>query len=470
MIRQDVKTLKHPERKIDQFRRRIFLFLTLDMSIKTIAMWLFLWGSFFIATRMGGWLTNRVMIIIGLSGVFAAIIGCGIRAFFRLPESRALRAILDERGQCGGIFAAGEEYELGEWEARLPERIYVPIHWSCGKSWLVLTMSVLFCLAGGFVKPTRFLDSSLRKGVESQSRRLSDEIQLLKEADVLTEEQAKDLEEKLAKIEETSKKEEKAETWEAMDHLEEMLDKAVKESSESAVNGTEELTRIEALSEMLADGDIGQEALSEEASEMLAEMVKDAIDKGILPKLSEDMQNATAGKKLTSEQLKKLAGMAKLSKSDIELMMKKLSKAGMCKAECCSACWQAGLCDKDGLKSFLKKNCESGCLETGLNLFCGCPGRGGVNRGRGDAEMTWSEGTSEDNAYFKEELLDSEQPKTMDEGEIIAMNKGTPEVEKKREAIKRGGFSGVAKSGGEGTGQVILPKHRAAVRGYFKRK
>jgi hypothetical protein len=461
--------MKQPERMIDRFRRRIFFFLILNLGIKSLSVWLFVWGSFYIAFRMGGWLSNPVLILSGFSGAGLVIVGCGIVSYYRLPKKSVVRALLDERGRCGGLLAAGEEYELGEWSEKVPETITVPIRWRAGKAGVVFLLSVLFCTAGGFVKPAAFLQNPQRKGIESQSKRISEEIELLKEAEVLTEDQAKDMEEKLAEIEESAEKEEKAESWEAMDHLEETLDKTVKESAESAVNATEKLTQIEAISEMLAEGEIKGEDLSKEAAEMLAAMAKEAMEKGNLPELSEAMKKALAGKKLTAKQLRKIAKLAKLSKADIERMMKKMCKGGMCSSEALSACKKAGMCDKEGLAAFLKGNCESGCLDYGLKLCCGSPGRGGVDRGRGDAEMTWSEGTSEDNTSFREEVLNSQQPDNMEESETIAMSKGTPEVEKKREAIKRGGFAGGSKSGGEAAGQIILPKHRAAVRNYFER-
>jgi hypothetical protein len=92
---------------------------------------------------------------------------------------------------------------------------------------------------------------------------------------------------------------------------------------------------------------------------------------------------------------------------------------------------------------------------------------GGISRGRGDAAMTWTDGTSEKDAGFKEQMLDSEQPADKDGSSVLMVTKTAPKAETKTAAVRRGGLKVGERGHAEAEGQVILPRHRAAVREYF---
>ena len=88
------------------------------------------------------------------------------------------------------------------------------------------------------------------------------------------------------------------------------------------------------------------------------------------------------------------------------------------------------------------------------------PGRGGVNRGRGDADMTWGDESDKANTKFKEVVLSKgtlDKPKD----EVIGVTANTPDVD----------VAESAPSAGKDTwNRKVRPRHRNAVRKYFDSK
>ncbi|MDK1032762.1 MAG: hypothetical protein QGD94_12195, partial [Planctomycetia bacterium] len=97
------------------------------------------------------------------------------------------------------------------------------------------------------------------------------------------------------------------------------------------------------------------------------------------------------------------------------------------------------------------------------------PGKGGVDRGRGDAPMTWSEGTSEEGAEFKEQTLSTSAMAALKDSKLRGVSAAAPTV-RKAGAPKRGGaLRGVTAGGGEAHTRTVLPRHKGTVERYFQR-
>jgi hypothetical protein len=114
----------------------------------------------------------------------------------------------------------------------------------------------------------------------------------------------------------------------------------------------------------------------------------------------------------------------------------------------------AGMCDKMGM-------CEGLCNRDGD----GNPGRGGVNRGRGDAELSFGEESSEQGAKFRDVAMP--QGIADENGQLIETTFSVPEVN----PIAPGGRS-VARAAADATGdqtwkQPVRPRHREALKRYF---
>jgi hypothetical protein len=95
----------------------------------------------------------------------------------------------------------------------------------------------------------------------------------------------------------------------------------------------------------------------------------------------------------------------------------------------------------------------------------GDPGRGGVNRGRGDAELTWGRETQPFDR-FKAQTLPPGSVRSADDWAPIAVLPGAPGAgaETSRSAAAR---SYAAGAGQEAWRRTLAPRHQSAVKKYF---
>ena len=137
---------------------------------------------------------------------------------------------------------------------------------------------------------------------------------------------------------------------------------------------------------------------------------------------------------------------------------KKLSdlrkKCSACKSGC-----KSGECEGDS-------ECEG---ESNCTAASNRAGRGGVNRGRGDAELTWGDEADKQGTKFKEVVLPKgilDQPKD----DILALQKAAPNAEAATDAPRSARREDEAAAGQATWNRKLNPRHRNAVRKYFDAK
>jgi hypothetical protein len=93
------------------------------------------------------------------------------------------------------------------------------------------------------------------------------------------------------------------------------------------------------------------------------------------------------------------------------------------------------------------------------------PGRGGVTRGRGDAEMTWGEESQGQLDQFEAKVLDPAHSLDVENSAVLGVGAAAPTVEPVAEGA---GNADVAVSTGKSAWRRRLaPHHRDAVKGFF---
>lgn len=447
--------------------------LFLRNALALSAAWAFVWGTTVLVLRVAGQV-DRLPLLWGLLGLVPAAIVAGVMAYRRRPKTEAVRALLDGRNRCGGLLMAGGEQPLGEWSGRVGAVTAPKLRWRQGRTVVIALAGAAFLL-GSFLVPERFTTAAEATplDISDDVQELAEQIAVLEEESIFEEQQATELKEKLEQVHRDATGKDPVKTWEALDHLGKQVSDAAKESVESAMRQTEQITEAQALAEALdQDGDQLSPDQFAEAMEALQQLVQQAAAESDLfsEALAMQFDGALANSALTPQQLKKLAESMQLTKEQLREMLSKLNEARLCDAS------KLAQCDKLGLYSTLSL-CEGmgNCMNqkySALNAFRMCykPGNGGISRGRGDAPLTWNMlASSEDGVKYKEQVLPPGQLSALKDTQIVGLGVGAPQLETGAGPSTGGALTNASAGGGSAVNQTVLPRHRAAVQRYFDR-
>jgi hypothetical protein len=409
----------------------------------------------------------------GFVGLPLAVVPAVWLALRRLPSLAAVRALFDRRGGCGGLLMAGAEQSLGAWEQRLPQLAVPRVRWQAGRAW------GLFLVAAGFVAlafavPQRLvaLDSGTPLDISREVAKLNNQIEVLKEEQILNAERADALKQKLNQVREEASGTDPVKTLEALDHLEDVTSKTAKSAAESATSKTEQMSKTETLAEALRDaGDKADPRLKAEALAELAALSKLAAGDAELmeeldPETLKDLEKAGA---FDPERMKKIADAMRSGKKKLALRLERLERAGLLDKE---ALKRLALCSQCNGKELAGLLCDSDCQAFNLNDLlseCNKPGRGGLTRGPGAAKLTFGKESTLDGVKFKEETLPPSALQALQESKVLGISPTAPQVETAGAESKPGALTDAKAGGGSANTQVILPRHREAVEKYFER-
>ncbi|HEV8003486.1 MAG TPA: hypothetical protein VGP63_26725 [Planctomycetaceae bacterium] len=281
---------------------------------------------------------------------------------------------------------------------------------------------------------------------------LAESLKVLRDSEVLEQKESQDLQQAIDKLtEETKTTPLTHESWEVVDSLRETMRVRAEESLMAASKAQDALERL------AADADPSHSSLTSERRDQLEQ---EAIES--LRKLSKDGRFSKASPEL-QKKLQKLMkdGRVSLPKdakerektlSDLKKFLKDESKKlAKCRGKC-----KDGECESD----------SEGESEADRTERDGKPGRGGVNRGRGDAKLTWGDEAEVNGAKFKEIVLPPGTPDQPNK-EVISQSASAPEVEPAGNAPRAAGRGAGAETGRQTWNRTLRPRHRAAVRSYF---
>src|SRR5262249_49438778 len=168
----------------------------------------------------------------GAIGIAIAAIAAAVVSRRRLPSRDSVRAMLDSRNDCGGLLVAGADADLGAW--RTPEITSGRLRWRKARAFGLLAASSAFVLIS-LLAPVRFAATGADRpmDVSREVENLSAQIEALKEAQVIEEAKAEALEQKLDQLGLEASGEDPAKTWEALDHLNDAVEKPAKKPREA---------------------------------------------------------------------------------------------------------------------------------------------------------------------------------------------------------------------------------------------
>ncbi|MDB5336912.1 MAG: hypothetical protein JWN70_2531, partial [Planctomycetaceae bacterium] len=397
-------------RWIEQFQRRVLLGEFLHRAADALAIFLFVFGTIVLTVRLAVPQLWPHVLWLAAGAVPVAAVAWWL-ACQRQQSRRETIAMLDQKLAAGGLLMTLAERPDEEWSTHLPT---IQTLWQKALPRLFpkrftsyLAMPLLFAVAACFVplreaKSTPIVPLAVAKNATEQLEELKES---LDQAEILKEEEKKEFEEEVAKLqEETQDTPLTHENWETVDALTERLQLRVDDAA--ALNSKFQ----EAVAQLAkaAGGDGPQ--LSPEAQEQLERDVAEAIEQ--LSKKGATSEKISPGKpgagnKSMADRLQKLMkdGKARLPtdpkerqelldqlKEELEKEKKKLSELRK-KCKACSKCNGMGDGECEGLSD------RPGAKKDGK------PGRGGVTRGRGDADMSYGDEASENGVKFKETIL-----------------------------------------------------------------
>ena len=344
----------------------------------------------------------------GLTGLAVCVAVALIRTRRRMPSPTAIRALLDEQSGCGGLLMAGAEQELGGWRQRMPTLMLPRVRWDGRCACTLLAIAAGFVLLS-FLAPQGLADLQSRSplAVDQEVGRLLQQIALLKAESILEPKRAEMLAGKLAELHEHASGKDPARTLEALDHLKKFASDTAREAAEECLRQNGRFGEAQALAEaLLRNADLLDSKMTRETlAEMAAVLDKNGMDAKPFAKLLDpELLKALHQQKLDPEQLKKLGEALQSSTAELGRRMEKLHKVGLIDAETLARCREAGACDSEGLRAFLRDNKGKFSLAD-IKSQCKIGGEGGIRRGPGEAPLTWGKPGSVDDFKFKEDVL-----------------------------------------------------------------
>ncbi|HCS52669.1 hypothetical protein [Rubinisphaera sp.] len=374
---------------------------------------------------------------------------------FSMTEATAL---LDSKLQAGGLLMTLSEAPDEQWSARLPQ---IEDLWRDSlprirpkRFFSLIAVPCLFAIITCFVPIREFstVMATPRKVAQQTNEELEEILKTLEEEEVLEEEEKEELKQELEKfIEETKNQPLTHEQWETADSLRQQMQLSWEKNErglESASAAVEEL-----LSSLANQGELSAEQLEQLESALgknlqsLASKACNGECPGMSESLKKALENAAKSGKLglpndAEAREKMLSELKDALKSECEKLAKK-------RGECQGLCQGNGFCDKPG--------------ECNGNK----PGRGGISRGRGDAEMMWGKESDLENTKFKEVVL---PPGTLDQpnDEVLGLTFKEPEVDPSNTAPRQALRENDPSAGRATWDRKLNPKHRDVVQKFFK--
>jgi len=418
---------------VKMLRLKIALLVTLRHSVRFLTVWGFLLGVTILVLRVI--LTiPRPLFLWTLLSFLPSVMWAIFLAVREMPSKEVLCALLDEQNQCGGLLMATEEVNLGSWHKQLPPVSKPALKWHGGRSLSLLAAAAIF-VAISFLVPQRYVNISSARplNISEDVEQLKQQINTLEEGNIISEETAQEFDQKLERLQDTASGYDPVKTWEALDHLQQSLKKHANQFTASALSQTESLANAETLAQGLSEDGVELDVnLFSEAMLELSAMIQSCLaeNKSLKKALGSDCLKACGQGTLNPQQLKELLQALKENKVNFSRCLGRLCDAGLIDLKTLKLCEKLGTCNSKGLIAFLNENADRMGMCDAVSLYCQYPGRGGVSRGRCDAPMTWTDGSTEEGATFKEQVLPPASLAALKESLMLGVSVDAPSVEK----------------------------------------
>jgi hypothetical protein len=454
------------ERVIQQLQHRFMLGNFRQAALRWSAVGLFAWGIACLIARVVAHWPARPLLW-GATGLLGVLAAAGWQAWRRRPNSAALRAWLDQQNQCGGLLMAATESALGAWE--VPDIKAPPLRWRNRAAWGRCALAAGF-VAASLLLPVQRPGATAARALDisREAEQLKADLTALQEAGALAPEKSQTLEQQLSQIQQEATGTDPAKTWEALDQLHDALGQTARDAAQHGAQQQQALDQAAALNDALQSGanQLNEQTLTE-AMQTLASLTQQALQEQAQA-LPRELQQALQDGKLNASQLQQLGQALQQNQGRLNQQLGKLNQSDLIKPGELKQGVTAGKRDNSGLAKHLAENAQKQPLRKTLGEWMENPGKGGVTRGRGDAELSFGEMTREEGAKFKEKTLPPAAVSELQNSQLVGLSAAAPAVQ--TSVAAHGALNQTAAGGGSAYTQTVLPRHKGAVKRYFERK
>jgi hypothetical protein len=266
----------------------------------------------------------------------------------------------------------------------------------------------------------------------------------LKQQQLVTPEEEKTLEQEIERIRRAAEERVDASAWEATDALREKVAATVAEKQDAVKWAEETLARYAAAAQAAPGGEVKPGAETAELTKALENLAKS----GLLANAPPDLQRLLHSGRLPADPkaMHELAAAVSKYLAETKGRMGDLARLGK----------EFGRFDPS---EFPLESNQSGPDGDGN------PGRGGINRGRGDAPLTWGKESSPLDR-FKAQVLPPGAARSPDDWAPLAEMPGTPQ-ESAEMSARAAARQYAAAAGQAAWRRTLAPRHQSAVKKYF---
>lgn len=457
------------EQAIREFANRITFLLVFRTALRCATVWLLAVGVAVLVARVTGLVASH-WLIGGLVGLVPVIAGAAWMEWQRRPQLATVRAAMDRHNHAGGLLMAAAQADVSAWPSAFKPTLPT-LRWNSGRPMTLFAAAALF-LGASMLMPERFIVGAAQRPLDVGKlvTELTEQITALEEEKILPEDKALELKKELARLGKDSAAKDPAKTWESLDHLKQSNSDLAKQAAEEAIQKTDAMKQAETLAAALGLLPDSASSLMERAMQDMASLLQQAkLEQGLLAaKLPEELLKAAKDGKLTPEQLKELMKALQGNKGKLSDVLNKLANLKMIDPKLLEACKNAGECPNPaGLAAFLAEN---GANIDSVLMVVQSYGQGGVDRGRGDAPLTWTDPSDESGMKFRDTALPMGPLNGLKDAQLVGISRSAPEVTGDKETASAGALAGAEAGGGAANVQQLLPRHKGAVQRFFKRE
>ena len=474
--------------KVYDVRLRIFVLLACKNLLFYGSFAAFITGLYFLITNVLAFNNELPGIILSTSLSGTVLLVSLLIAAKRLPSPKKVIVLLDRLNQCGGMLLSSAELNEAGWQSNIDLKELPSLKLRSSKMMIIFAATLLFSIASYLAPPAvTAAVTSTHMDIKNQTGTLAEQLQVMEEEKIITQKEAMNLREQISKLEKNAAGEDPVKTWEALDHIKDSLSFKAEEFADKAARNAKALELSQKALEALKQA--RQRAGTAEygqAQKEMAELMRKLAGKcpELSSKLSKELKDMLSEGKLSEKAMKKLLNSQQLTQKQLERLIKKLKECGLCKKSGCKSGCKSGKCGeamvitRENFEELMKmldeasKNNSSGCkAKTCMMLLCAgnLPGKGGINRGRGDAPMTWSDRELDSkDAKFKAVTLPGNAVQNMKKSKLVGVSYGEAKVNPDGK-ISTGHLAGVKVKGTRTNRYVLMPRHRTMVKKYFSK-